>query len=42
MITCVVSVAITEIAPPVPAGTIAALATILPSKEFSVETLGNG
>ena len=32
----------TSIAPPVPAGTRAALATTLPVNEFSVETRGRG
>jgi hypothetical protein len=38
----VLFVANTVIAPPFPAGTMAALATIFPSKEFNVETLGIG
>lgn len=40
MITCVTLVANTEIEPPLPAATIAAFATIFPSKEFSVDTFG--
>jgi hypothetical protein len=40
MITCDGSVTYTEIEPLVPAGTTAALATMAPLYEFSVETLG--
>lgn len=40
IITCVDSVTNKEIAPPVPAGTTAALATIFPSKEFRIDTFG--
>jgi hypothetical protein len=39
-ITSVVFVTKIEIAPPLPAGTMAALATILPSNEFKVDTFG--
>src|SRR5437764_499757 len=40
MITWVTCVAISEIAPPVPAGTIAAFAVIAPSSELRVDTTG--
>src|SRR5581483_9929234 len=42
MIKFVVCAAHNVIAPPAPAGTIAALASTLPSVEFSVETFGYG
>jgi hypothetical protein len=41
-IMCVGLVTYTPIAPPVPAGTIAAFATTEPSHEFRVETVGCG